>query len=68
MEYYIMGSKKESDKIRDAFAAHGNNVGNLDCGDELCLYFSYCGHIICTHRTVYQNLIKTHQDYKELKI
>lgn len=68
MEYYIMGSKKNAQKIRNAFAAQGNNVGDLDCSDELCLYFSVNGHIICTHRTVYQRIVMTHQNYQELPL
>lgn len=69
MEYYIMGSAENAERIRKSFAAHGYNVGNLDCSDSGCMYYTIdTGAVICTHHPIDFHIIRTHQGYQPLPL
>lgn len=69
MEYFKMGSVINNRHIRNAFEAAGYNVGNLDCSDELCLYYGTPnGAIICTHHPAKQQEIINNPNYQELPL
>jgi hypothetical protein len=69
MEYFKMGSVINNRHIRNAFEAAGYNVGNLDCSDELCLYYGKPnGAIVCTHHPAKQQEIINNPNYQELTL
>lgn len=67
--YYRKGSAIYYKNIRNAFEREGYNVGNLDCSDELCLYYGKPnGAIICTHHPAKQRAIMENPNYRELTL
>ena len=71
MNYYIQGNKEKADQIKAAFEKLGvaSNANRYNYKNDYVLYFSAGGmmHMIDTNSS-WANIIKTHPDYKELKL
>lgn len=74
MNYYIQGNKEKADQIKAAFEKLGIDVTGFDMCNDNILFFTYelegDGKVISTtNANLYTaNIIKTHPDYKELKL
>lgn len=67
MNYYIQGNKEKADQIKAAFEKLGYDTGNLGfTSSQLYYTMGEKVELMCTKSL--QNLIKTHPDYKELKL
>ena len=71
MNYYIRGNKEKADQIKAAFEKLGvaSNANRYNYKNDYVLYFSAGGmiHMIDANGS-WANIIKTHPDYKELKL
>ena len=67
MGYYIQGDAARADQIKAAFEELGYDTGNLGFTSSQ-LYYTIEGKVELMCTKALQNLIKTHPDYKELKL
>jgi len=69
MNYHIQGDAANADKIKAAFERNGiDTSANSNYGISNLFYFSCNGEVAVTQNGSIINLIKTHPDYKELKL
>ena len=74
MNYYIKGDAANADQIKAAFEKLGYDVTGFDMCNDNILFFTYklqtgANVISTTNAHLYTaNIIKTHPDYKELKL
>ena len=69
MNYYIKGNAAKAEQIRAAFEANGiDTSANSNYGISNLFYFSCNGEVAVTQNRSIINIIKTHPDYKELKL
>ena len=74
MNYYIQGDPVRAEQIKAAFEKLGYDVTGFDMCNDNILFFTYklqtgANVISTTNAHLYTaNIIKTHPDYKELKL
>lgn len=67
MNYYIQGDAAKADQIKAAFEKLGYNTRNLKFTSSQ-LYYTIEGEVQLVCSNAFQNLVKTHPDYKELEL
>ena len=68
MNYYIQGDAANADQIKEAFKEKGFDADWCPIIREL-MYFTVNGRVHLTDSdSIYADIIKTHQDYKELEL
>ena len=69
MEYYIKGSKENAKQIENAFEKLGYSTSLHTFFDEDTVFITLNGNVCeCNYGGPINELIKTHPDYKELKL